>query len=192
LKARKLGGSEGFLILFSVKDNNNWVWWNIGGWNNSQHGIECSDEGGKSLVGKFVQGSVETGRWYDIKVELSGQRIRCYLDGKLIHDVTYVVAPLKPLYTVVSRASKSGEIIIKIVNVSSRPVDTRVNIEGVSSVGSDAEVSTLTSADPRDENTLDAPKKIVPRSTTVQGMAKEFRYTFDPNSVTVMRLKRSQ
>lgn len=192
LKARKLGGGEGFLILFSVKDNNNWVWWNIGGWNNTQHGIEYSDEGGKSLVGKSVPGSIETGRWYDIRIELSGQRIRCYLDGQLVHDVVYDLTPLTPLHAVASRASASGEMILKVVNVSRKPIDTRVNLDGVPSIGSDAEVSTLTSADPRDENTLEAPTKIVPKRRTVRGMTREFRYTFGPNSVTVMRLKTSQ
>jgi alpha-L-arabinofuranosidase len=191
LKARKLGGAEGFLILFSVKDKDKWVWWNIGGWNNTKHAIECSDDGGKSVMGKPVPGSIETGRWYDIKIELSGQRIRCYLDGQLVHDETYDVAPLKPLHAVVSRASASGEIIIKVANVSGESIDTHINIDGVTSVGSSAEVSTLTSADPRDENTLDAPMKIAPKSKTIQGVAKEFHYTFDPNSVTIMRLKSS-
>src|SRR5437868_542752 len=32
LKARKLGGAEGFLILFHAKDPENYIWWNIGGW----------------------------------------------------------------------------------------------------------------------------------------------------------------
>ena len=35
LKARKLGGAEGFLILFRVQDENAKAWWNIGGWGNT-------------------------------------------------------------------------------------------------------------------------------------------------------------
>jgi alpha-L-arabinofuranosidase len=192
LKARKLGGAEGFLILFSVKDNSNWVWWNIGGWNNSQHALEFSDDAGKSIVGEPVPGSVETGRWYDIRVELSGQHVRCYLDGRLVHDFTYDQTLLTPLHAVVSRASATGEIIVKVANVSSKPVDTRIAIDGVASVGSAAEVVTLTSADPRDENSIDAPTKIVPKSGTVEGMDRDFRYTFESNSVTIMRLKFSR
>ncbi len=191
LKARKLGGAEGFLILFSVKDKDNWVWWNIGGWNNSQTGIEASDEGGKTTVGNLLPGSIETGRWYDIKVALSGQHIRCYLDGQLVQDETYDASPLRPLHAVISRSSASGEIIMKVVNVSSRPVDTRVTIDGVSSVAPAAEVSVLTSPNPRDENTIVEPMKVVPKTETFSGIAKEFRYTFVPNSVTVVRLKSS-
>ncbi|HCA81164.1 MAG TPA: alpha-L-arabinofuranosidase, partial [Bacteroidetes bacterium] len=66
LKARKLGGAEGFLILFSVKGTDDFVWWNIGGWGNTRHAIEVAAEGGKSVVGGEVVGSVETGRGDDI------------------------------------------------------------------------------------------------------------------------------
>ena len=40
LKARKLGGSEGFLILFNVQDEHAKSWWNIGGWGNVRHALE--------------------------------------------------------------------------------------------------------------------------------------------------------
>jgi alpha-L-arabinofuranosidase len=40
LKARKLGGAEGFLILFNVRDDNRKSWWNLGGWGNQRHAIE--------------------------------------------------------------------------------------------------------------------------------------------------------
>ena len=82
LKARKLGGAEGFLILFRVQDENQKSWWNIGGWGNSRHAIEIGGE-----VGQSVPGRIETGRWYDIRIELAGSSIKCYLDGKLVHDV---------------------------------------------------------------------------------------------------------
>ena len=40
LKARKLGGGEGFLILFNVQDDHAKSWWNIGGWGNVRHALE--------------------------------------------------------------------------------------------------------------------------------------------------------
>src|SRR5579862_1356230 len=41
LKARKLGGNEGFLILFGIPEANFKSWWNIGGWGNTRYGIEA-------------------------------------------------------------------------------------------------------------------------------------------------------
>ena len=192
LKARKVGGDEGFLILFSVKGSDSWAWWNIGGWGNTQHGIEYSDGDGKSLLGKFVTGTIETGRWYDVKIELTGQRVRCYLDGELIHDVTYDQSPVKPLHAVASRVSASGDIIVKVANVSSQGVDTRINIDGVAAVGASCVATTLTSPDPKDENSIESPLNVSPRTKIVDGVGAEFRYTFEPNSVTVLRLKASR
>ncbi|MCS7309428.1 MAG: carbohydrate binding domain-containing protein, partial [Armatimonadetes bacterium] len=101
LRARKLGGAEGFLILFRVRDDNNWYWWNLGGWGNVKHAVEKCVGGGKSIVSNEVPGRIETGRWYDIRIEVQGNRIRCYLDGQLIHD--FEDKPLSALYAVASR-----------------------------------------------------------------------------------------
>ena len=59
-------------------------------------------------------GKIETGRWYDIRIELSGGRIRCYFDGKLIHDIAHPV--FKPLYAVASRVDATGDVVLKMVN----------------------------------------------------------------------------
>lgn len=85
LKARKLGGNEGFLILFAMPkaDTNVKSWWNLGGWGNTRHAIESP-----GMFAEPVNGSIETGRWYDIKVELSGNMVRAYLDNKLIQTAS--------------------------------------------------------------------------------------------------------
>jgi hypothetical protein len=81
LRARKISGSEGFLISIGQPGDATQSWWNIGGFGNTRHllsmpGMPTSD----------FNGSIETGVWNDIKIELSGSNIRCYLNGKLIHD----------------------------------------------------------------------------------------------------------
>jgi alpha-L-arabinofuranosidase len=48
LKARKISGREGFLILFHIGQDEDRTWWNLGGWNNTQHAIEL----GETLDGK--------------------------------------------------------------------------------------------------------------------------------------------
>ena len=67
LKARKLGGAEGFLIMFRVQDPRAKAWWNLGGWGNTKHAIEMG-----GIIGNEVPGRIETGRWYDIRIELHG------------------------------------------------------------------------------------------------------------------------
>lgn len=188
LKARKLGGAEGFLIMFHTRDDNNWIWWNIGGWGNTRHAIEQCVDGGKSLVGRDKAGKVETGRWYDIRVELQGANVRCYLDNELVHQAR-IANELRPLYAVAGRADKGKEIILKTVNVSSTPYTSTIDIQGVEKVHPHAVVTVLTSASPSDENSLDQPLKVAPVEQTVRTAGKTFRYVFPPHSLTVMRLK---
>lgn len=87
LKARKLSGNEGFLILFGMPDATAKSWWNIGGWGNTKHGIEAP-----GVVAAQAPGKIETGRWYSIKVELSGNTVRAYLDDQLVHSGTQTPA----------------------------------------------------------------------------------------------------
>ena len=84
VKARKTGGGEGFLILFRVQDKDHFYWWNVAGWGNSRHAVETRPRG---PLQDPKSGRIEIGRWYDIRIELKGDSIRCYLDGKLVHDI---------------------------------------------------------------------------------------------------------
>ena len=43
------------------------VWWNIGGWGNRRHAIELD-----GVRRRRVDGHIETGRWYDIRIEVQG------------------------------------------------------------------------------------------------------------------------
>jgi alpha-L-arabinofuranosidase len=192
VKARKLGGAEGFLVLFSVKDDDNFLWWNVGGWGNTQDAVELAEEGGKAILGKAIPGSVETGRWYDLKVELKGETIRCYLDGRLINDVTYDRTPLKPLHAVAGWKESTNEVVLKVVNVSNRAIETDVDLKGIQNVATSANVVVLTSGSPADENSIDQPDKVVPKESTIAVERPEFHHLFPPNSVTVLRMKKAQ
>jgi alpha-L-arabinofuranosidase len=181
LKARKLSGAEGFLISFLVKDEEAKAWWNIGGWGNTRHAIELD-----GISGHDVEGSIETGKWYDIRIEVQGANVKCFLDGKLIHDASYQAT--KPLYAVASLAKRANEVILKVVNVSAADQETDLQLEGTR-VRPTAKAIVLVSDKPEDENTLEQPTKIKPVTLTLNNASAAFHYTFPANSVTVLRLK---
>lgn len=186
-KARKISGAEGFMVLFHAIDDSHWSWWNVGGWGNTQHAIERAEDGGKYTVGASTSGSVETGRWYDLKVELKGNRIRCYLDGKLIHDVEPKDEHIKPLQAVAGTAPGKKEVILKVVNVSGEAQTTDINLRGVKGVGAKAALSVL-SGEPKDENTLENPTKVATVQKTIDIASPQFSHTFPPYSVSVIRV----
>jgi DNA-directed RNA polymerase subunit RPC12/RpoP len=89
VRARKLSGREGFLIYFNVLDEKNFTCWNIGGLGNTKDSIDKCVAGNSSYLSNVVPGHVNVGEWYDLRVELNGLRMRCYLNNALIHDQTY-------------------------------------------------------------------------------------------------------
>ena len=52
-------GREGFLIAFHYQDDNNFVWWNIGGWGNTRTALEQIHNGSNTQLGPDVPVTVE-------------------------------------------------------------------------------------------------------------------------------------
>jgi alpha-L-arabinofuranosidase len=186
VKARKLGGAEGFMVLFDVLDEDNWIWWNVGGWTNTRTALERSENGAKSEFGKPVDMKIENNRWYDLMVETKGRSIKCYLDGKLISDAT--VEPPPPAGGVFSTASRdrNGDVIVKVVNAYPTPQRLQVNVQGVKQVNGTA---TVLKGDPKAVNSIEHPDNVAPKAARPWHSPASFPYDFPGNSVTVMRLQ---
>ena len=182
LKARKLNGPEGFLVAFGKKGGDKY-WWNIGGWGNTRHAIEFN----QNEVGAPRNGRVEANRWYDIKVQIEGRRIRCYLDGNLVHDVT--ASGTDRFFAEAGRDEGSGDILLKAINTSAQPVTTALNVAGMKKLASRAEITVLKSDRLDDNNSMEDPKKIVPVTSEAAIAGPNFTYEFPAYSFTLMRIK---
>jgi len=90
LEARKTGGAEGFLVLVRVRSDQEFYWCNFGGMKNERFYLERGIKDGKRWrgVGKAVPGTIETGKWYSIRVRCEGLRIQVWLDGNSVIDHT--------------------------------------------------------------------------------------------------------
>jgi alpha-L-arabinofuranosidase len=185
LKARKLSGDEGFLITFQAPGDDSKTWWNLGGWENTLHGLELP---GVPLA--QIPGGIETGRWYDIRVELQGQTIKCYLDGKLIQQGTRATPPA--LFAVAGLDHETGETVLKVVNASGKPMPTAVDLRGGPETPVRGKALVLTSSGPLDENSFEQPTRIAPREEAVSASGPAFTRTFPAHSVTVLRLKQGR
>jgi len=85
LKARRVDGTEGFLVIFAEEKENTLYWWNIGGWGNTRSAVEKLTNGGKrEIPGSAVPLKIETNRWYSIKIELHGNTVHLSMDGTLV------------------------------------------------------------------------------------------------------------
>ena len=183
LKARKISGSEGFLILFHIADGDDRTWWNIGGWNNTADGIES----GGTLDSKPCR--IESDRWYDINLTVSGKNLKCWLDGKLVHDINYEKADkIKSLYATSALDKESGDLIVKVVNAGVGPIETTLDLKSATPLPGHGTATVLTSDRAADENSLAEPLKVSPKTEPVSFSGDSLTRSFPGNSFTVLRL----
>jgi alpha-L-arabinofuranosidase len=189
LKARKLGGREGFIVLFHAADGDNYQWWNIGGWENTVTRTEAAENGARQPYGPETDVTVETGRWYELRLEVSGHRLRGYIDGSLVTDVTYEPPPNStPIYASATYDKASRTVFVKIVNAGDAPVDTAVNVRGVAGVEPNGTAIVLT-GNPGDVNSVSEPRKVAPHEESIPDASTSFHRTFPAHSFTILRLK---
>jgi alpha-L-arabinofuranosidase len=181
LKARKIRGPEGFLIVFGHKGGDKF-WWNVGGWGNQEHAIEFN----QTEVGSHARGSVEAGRWYDVKIQITGRRIQCFLDGQRVHDV--VAQGADRFFALAGRDDRSGEMVLKAINVSKTAVSSRVNLNSGAAMTGPATLTTLCSGRLSDNNSFGNPAKVVPVTSRLDISGDHFSYQFPPDSLTIIRV----
>lgn len=186
LKARKLSGDNGFQIYFHNNENSGRIRWDIGGYNNSTNEMNIG------LKSESMKGSVEPGRWYDVKLEIMGNTVKGYLDGKLIQEVTAGNLNTKTLCASASHDNKTGDIILKVVNTASTPVKTKIDLNGAKLLTRTGSALVLTSASPLDENSLEQPTKVSPKTEEVKFSGTSISRAFPANSLTIIRLKTSK
>ncbi len=192
VRARKLGGDEGFLVLWHTADGDNYRWWNIGGWGNTTSRCEAAEEGGRGAFGPGTPFSVETGRWYDLRLEINGHHARGFVDGKLVLDVTDEASPAtKVAFASASYATDRGDVIVKVVNTGSEPLETAISLKGAKKVGSTGKVLVL-AGDPSAINTIEKPTNVAPKEESLTDAAASFTRTFPPHSVTLLRFPASK
>jgi alpha-L-arabinofuranosidase len=187
LKAKKTSGQEGFLIGFAVRDARSYYWWNLGGWDNTQHALEKTVNGAKTTLSERVDGSIELNRWYDIKVVVASGHIKCYLDGVLLHDVVDNAGSgsAKVMASCV-KDSKTGDTILKLVNVTAETVKSQVNLDGIGAIKPVA-ARTILAGDPKAEDTLSNPSAVLPKTDEIQ-VGSSFTTSLPPHSLTVIRI----
>lgn len=184
VKATKKAGAEGFLVGFGVKDSGSYYWWNLGGFNNTRSLVEKATGGAKQTL-VSVDGGVETGRTYDITIQVRGTRVTLLLDGKPWGSFDDS-AVAEPFAQVVTRDEDAGQLLVKVVNAQDAPAETRIDLGDVRVAGS-ASMSVI-SGDPQATNTRSA-QPIRTVTSTLKGVAPTFTHTFDPNSVTFIRVQ---
>ncbi|MDG3005405.1 alpha-L-arabinofuranosidase C-terminal domain-containing protein [Paludisphaera mucosa] len=190
LRARKVRGSEGFIVIWHAADDDHYRWWNVGGWENTLARCEAADGGGRTPYGTGAPFTVEAGRWYDLRLEVAGRRMRGFIDDKLVTEAADERPAAAPASTLATATQDRADhaVLVKVVNMGRTPVVATVDIRGVGRIEPDG-TALVIAGDPGAVNTLDDPKKVAPRRETLAGASTSFPHTFPPHSFTILRLK---
>lgn len=183
VKARKTAGDEGFIVMFENGPDGDGLQWNVGGWGNKEHAFQR----GGAVIGRSMPGRIENDRWYDIRIERDGNRVRGYLDGKLTQEMVEQGAP--DFAAVAGLDVKRNELVLKVVNASNEPRAAKLNITGgrLANVG---KAIVMSGSSLMEENTFESPDRIAPKETTVAWLDAATAYPFPARSVTILRIKR--
>ena len=116
-----------------------------------------------------------------------GANIKCFLDGKLIHDVKLAADEAALRRGQPGEARERGDPQGR--ERLGRGPGNGPPFGGSARVRPTATAIVLASDKPEDENTLEQPTKVKPVTLKLNDAGAAFRHTFPANSVTVLRLK---
>ncbi len=155
----------------------------------SPNGCELYRSSGtvRDVLTEAKEYAFESNRWYDVRIVCRDEKVSCFVDGALLHE-----AVLKPLPSLVASAAvdnATGEVLLKVVNTTFHEEKTRLDIKG-GSIKNVAEAIVLV-GEATDRNTFDEPLRIAPTTGEVSfPIARPMVYTFPPNSITILKLKK--
>lgn len=187
LEARKTGGTNAFIIPFAVTDRNNMLRAHIGSYVNANTVFEIVSDGSVSNISesKRLRKPIETGKWYNIRLEVGFDKVDCYLNDTLLLSYT---EPRK-VFGLAGRDQKSGDLIIKMVNGADDSYDTNFLLDGNLQLNGNLTAYTITASSVKAENSFTNPKEFIPVKTVNSHVSgKKFSYTFPKYSITVLRI----
>ncbi len=189
-EATKLEGAEGFYIPFLIQDDENMFFWNIGGWDNTKSGLQRVKNGVKTdaIPGTVTDFTVETGRTYEIKIVVDGTTVKGYIDGQLQFDYNAESTTEAEAYQVVSVDEDTGDIIIKLVNVTGSDRTFAIDIANLGEAESLATISQVAGDSLDNDNILGAQEDCIMEEFTLEGAGAKFNYTAPMYSVTAIRI----
>ena len=170
-------------------DDKNYCWLNFGGWGNTQHAIEQISNGGK-LQTVEKRGRVESGRWYDVTLQVAGDSVKAWLDNELVFDTVLKHDVTKGIFSSATIDEASSELIVKVVNTGDVATTARVNLKNFSPQC--ARVVRLAANDGMDENTLTAPTTIHPVEQLLSPEEGGVLLDVPPYSLNIVRVKGSK
>ncbi len=193
VQARKNAGLEGFMAMFGYKNPDNYMWYNVGGWGNSQNNVEQAIDGNRVPLCREQRFSVEPGRWYDLQVDVAGDSIRCYLDGRLDLECKALAgSAMEGVFASTTIDDAAKIMYVKVVNLGDGHADGIVNLANcaIDTDKDDAlQLIRLSAENGNEENSIPDPRHIYPTPGSIRaGNAGEVLFDVPAYSVNIIKI----
>lgn len=191
LKGRKTAGKDAFLVFFGMDEEaQDGLVYSIGGKNNSKACVEGMLHGENTgEQGVLVDFHAEMNRWYDLRIEVTPDSSRLFVDGQylLTH---HLESPVQHVHSA-GYDEESQELILKTVNVGDAPYVVQYQVNS-GMLGTQGRSYSLSAEQLEDENSFSNPTLIVPKEDAFMIKGEPFTYTFPPHSLTILRMNCKQ
>lgn len=190
VEARKNSGAEGFLLTFGCNDSDwdHYYQFNVGGWGNTRAGIEDVTNGGGAIISEHPSFRIDNGKWYKLRLVCHNGKVEGYIDGELYCSHDFSTDEKGRIAAHAGYDAEAGEIVVKVVNGEDRPMPLTLAVNAVG-IAPEAIAETMKAASLWDENSFSTPTLIAPEKKTIGGVSDRLAYTFEPYSLTVIRIK---
>lgn len=195
VQAMKESGNQGFLMLVNYADDHNYQWYNVAGWENRTSSVEQTLGGSKQSIAPQKRFRVSENRWYDLQVDVAGDSLYCYVDGRL--DFACKLQNglmMKGVYASTTIDETQNVMYVKCVNLGEGSAPGTVSLKNCRIDASAPDAVTLirlASENGTDENTLDNPRAIYPETTQISSFTRDGTVHFDvvPFSVNILKIR---
>jgi len=187
VKARRVGGSEGFLIFFHAAGPERYMFCNYGAAGNHFSAIQGTPSNAIATKGGGdLQGPIENDRWYDISLVVTNNSAEMLLDGKRVSKIEADALPA--FFATAGYRQKDQTLVVKATNYNPTPLLAEIRLEGAANVAASGQHIVIRADKPEDENSLDTPNRIAPQVLPLANCSRSFQVTLPPYSVNVLRV----
>jgi len=113
------------------------------------------------------------------------------LSTHLLDDKGGVIDTISGLrqYAQAGYDEKTGEIILKVVNATSKPFSPQLNIKNATKINQLGEMISISAADSTLENSFENPRSIYPKKSMIKNISNNYKIEIAPWSFSICRIK---
>ena len=184
MKAKETEGKKGFLVYLGEESDH--MLWTLGGWQNLDISMEHFKNGRGACLSEAMF-SAEKDHEYELMLVVKDRTMKIYVDGEEYLDTIDKIPVPKPLYVSAALDEATGDVIVKAVNITGNSKTAQLALDGVN--GTHNVLVEKMAAALSDENTMENKKCVVPAVSEETIPDGTFTRTFEPYSLTILRIR---